>query len=265
MSEQTIPAHEHRLLLEAVVGEERARHRPVTLTDDEQARLADLIERRISGVPLQHLTGLAYFRYETLHVGPGVFIPRPETEVMTGWVIDRLRERGGDQRVVELCGGSGAISRAIAREYPSARQWVVELSEEALPWLRRNLAGTEVEAVEGDMAEALHELDGTVDVVVVNPPYVPLDAFEGLPVDVRDHDPAMALFSGEDGLDAMHVVEAVAARLLKPGGLLAAEHAEVQHGAVELVIAGRGNFTHVVDHVDLTGRWRFVTGERMGA
>lgn len=256
------PDADVRLLLDAIVGWQRAADPGLVLDAEQAARLDAAVARRVAGEPVQHITGVAYFRNEALAVGPGVFVPRPETEVMTGWVLDSCAARP-DPAVVELCAGSGAISRAIAHEArPPIRQWAVELSDDAVGWLQRNLAGTGVEVVAGDMAGALPELDGTVDVVVANPPYVPLDAYEGLPADVRRFDPPLALFSGADGLDAMRVVVDVAARLLRPGGAVAAEHAEVQHEAVVELFARDGRFAAVVDHRDLAGRWRFVTAIR---
>ncbi|HSN10570.1 MAG TPA: peptide chain release factor N(5)-glutamine methyltransferase, partial [Propionibacteriaceae bacterium] len=228
--------------------------------DDALVRLDDAVARRAAGEPVQHITGVAHFRTTSLRVGPGVFVPRPETETMVGWCLEQVR---AGARVVELCAGSGAISKALALEGPGLDQWALELSPEAVPYLTANLVGTGVQVVEADMAEGLHELDGTVDLVVVNPPYVPLDAWESVPADVRDHDPHLAVFSGDDGLDALRVVAAVAARLLKPDGLLAAEHAEVQHEEVVDLYARDGRFGTVRDHQDLVGRWRFVTARRL--
>jgi release factor glutamine methyltransferase len=209
---------------------------------------------------VQHITGVAWFRTTHLTVGPGVFVPRPETETMAGWCLEQVR---AGSRVVELCAGSGAISKALAIEGPGLDQWALELSPDAVSYLALNLAGTGVHVVEGDMTDGLHELDGTVDCVVVNPPYVPLDAWESVPADVRDHDPELAVFSGADGLDALRVVADVAGRLLRPGGLLAAEHAEVQHADVIGLYARHGAWDMVRDHQDLVGRWRFVTARRV--
>lgn len=249
------------------------------------ARLDGLVARRLTGVPLQHLTGEAWFRTVRVEVGPGVFIPRPETEVMTGWALTHLatlaQQRSaavGDPAaasevaeatprrpvVVELCAGSGAISLALATEFPDAAYHCVELSEDAWPYLRRNLAGTDVEARLGDMADAFGELDGRVDLVVANPPYIPLDEYEGVTAEVRDHDPAVALFSGRDGLDALRLVAKVAARLLHPGGWVCAEHADSQGEAAPEVFVRHGGFARVADHVDLNGRPRFVAARRAG-
>jgi len=231
-----------------------------------------LLLRRERRVPLQHLTGTAYFRYEELAVGPGVFVPRPETEVMTGWAVDRLREllavraAGSDPAevlVVELCAGSGAIARSIATEVPGAVVHAVEVSDEAVVWAAHNLTGTGVRLHHDDMAGALPELDGQVDLVVANPPYIPLDAYESVAPEVRDHDPAVALFSGADGLDALRVVAAVAARLLRDGGLVCAEHAEGQQESAPAGFSRSGSFATVRDHRDLSGRPRFVTARRL--
>jgi release factor glutamine methyltransferase len=260
------PAHDARELLAHVLD-----RRPPLLgrTDpvspDEADRYAALLARRSARVPLQHLTGEAPFRYLTLAIGPGAFVPRPETEVMTGWAIERLRERPVDAPpavVVDLCTGSGAIAKAIATEVPGTRVSAVELSPEAHAWAERNLADTDVELLLADMADAPPELDGTVDLVICNPPYVPLDAYDSVVAEARDHDPTVALFSGADGLDAIRVLTATAARLLRPGGLLTFEHAELQREAAPAVVVASGAFRTVRDHQDLTGRPRFVTAVR---
>jgi release factor glutamine methyltransferase len=221
-----------------------------------------LVARRHAGEPVQYLTGRAWFRTVELAVEPGVFVPRPETEVMTGWAIDRLATLDREPVVVELCAGSGAISAAIAAERPGCRQYAVELSGIAARVAETNLTGTGVELVEGDMADAFAELDGTVDLVIANPPYIPLEAWEQVAEDVRTHEPELALFSGDDGLDALRVVARVAARLLRPGGAVCAEHAEVQGESVVRLFASTGAFTQVADHRDYNHRPRFVTAVR---
>lgn len=259
-----VPAHEARILLAHVLGTEPSRLLLAGAPDEAQrARLDALVERRVAGEPLQHLTGLAPFRTVELEVGPGVFIPRPETEVMTGWVLERL---AGAARpvVVELCAGSGAITKALATEFPDAAYHCVELSSDAHAYLVRNLAGLDVDVRLGDMADSFGDLDGTVDFVVANPPYVPLEHWADVPAEVRDFDPTLALVSGADGLDAMRVVADVAARLLRPGGWVAAEHAEVQEESAPGVFVRQGSFTAVSDHPDLTERARFVTARRGG-
>lgn len=235
-------------------------------TEDQRQRFEEMVAERAAGTPLQHLTGEAYFRTVRLAVGPGVFVPRPETEVMTGWALDRLAELRAAgvarPRVVEPCTGSGAIALALHTEAAGIELHAVELSEQAYAWAARNLAGTGVDLRQGDMADAFGELDGSVDLVICNPPYIPLTAWEGVPAEVRDHDPELALFSGADGLDAIRVLADLAFRLLRPGGLVCAEHAEVQrHSAAEVFVA-HGGFDQVRDHRDLTDRPRFVTARR---
>ncbi len=259
-----VPDAEARLLLAHAVGVPASKL--LTLGDldtDAVDGFEQLLTRREAGIPVQYLTGRAPFRHVDVMVGPGVFIPRPETEVMTGWALDRLAEVRESPLVVELCAGSGAISLAIADEYPSARQYAVELSEDAVGYAARNLAGTGVELIQADMADALPELDGTVDLVIANPPYVPLEAYDGIPAEVREHEPTLALFSGQDGLDAMRVLAGVAARLLRPGGWVCAEHAEVQGESAPAVFVGHGGFDQVRDHRDLTDRPRFVTARHV--
>jgi release factor glutamine methyltransferase len=226
---------------------------------------AALVARRAQRVPLQHLTGTAGFRYVELAVGPGVFVPRPETEALAGWAVDRAHEllaTGVPPVVVDLCTGSGAIALAVATEVPGARVHAVELDEAAHRWAERNLTGSGVDLRLGDMADAFPDLDGAVDVVVSNPPYIPWEAFESVAPEVRDHDPALALWSGDDGLDAMRVVERTAARLLRPGGVVGAEHAEAQAEAAPAVFSRAASWVEVRDHADLAGRPRFVTARR---
>lgn len=220
-----------------------------------------LVRRRVAREPLQHLTGSAAFRYVDVEVGPGVFVPRPETEVLAGWAIDRARalER---PVVVDLCTGSGAIALSLVDEVPAAQVHAVELDEQALGWAQRNLSGTGADLRLGDAGDAFHDLDGTVDVVVANPPYIPLDAWESVAPEARDHDPSLALWSGDDGLDAMRMVERTAWRLLKPGGVVCAEHADAQGESAPAVFAATGRWTDVRDHRDLAGRPRFVSAKR---
>lgn len=246
-------------LLAHVLGTTRGRLLTLGDVPDELAeRYAALIERRAAREPLQHLTGTAAFRHVELAVGPGVFVPRPETELLAGWAIERAL-RIEEPVVVDLCTGSGAIARAIADEVPGARVYAVELDESAHDWAARNLAGTGVELRLGDMKDAFDDLAGTVDVVTCNPPYIPLDAWESVALEARDHDPQLALFSGDDGLDAMRVLERRAAVLLAPGGVVGAEHADAQGDSAPAVFAATGRWREVTDHLDLAGRPRFVT------
>ncbi|MFW6775582.1 peptide chain release factor N(5)-glutamine methyltransferase [Nocardioides sp. CPCC 205120] len=237
-----------------------------TLAPDERDRVEALVARRAAREPLQHLTGTAAFRYVELAVGPGVFVPRPETELLAGWAVDRVRDRlaepaaGERPVVVDLCTGSGAIARALADEVPEAVVHAVELDPGALAWAERNLAGTGVDLRAGDMAEAFDDLAGTVDVVVCNPPYIPLEAWESVAAEARDHDPHLALFSGDDGLEAIRVLERRAALLLRPGGWLGFEHADAQGASAPQVLVRAGRWSEVQDHADLAGRARFTTG-----
>lgn len=228
------------------------------------AGLDDLVGERARRVPLQHLTGKAAFRALELDVGPGVFVPRPETELVAGAAVEEARSlaaHGLAPRVVDLCTGSGAIALAVATEVPEAVVHAVELDVSAHAWAQRNLAGTPVDLRLGDARDGFADLDGTVDVVVSNPPYIPPDA---VPVDpeVRDHDPALALFGqGEDGLDVPRVVLQTAARLLRPGGLVVVEHADVQQAALVAELELRG-WQDPRGYRDLSGRPRWVTARR---
>lgn len=259
------PRHDAEVLLSHVTGTPRALLTLTARVDDVQRRTyLEMIAARARRVPLQHITGTAAFRYVDVEVGPGVFVPRPETELLAGWAIDASREvlqqQGRQPVVVELCAGSGAISLSVVHEVPEARVHAVELDESAHGWAMQNLDGTGVDLRRGDMADAFPELDGTVDVVVVNPPYIPLDAWESVAPEARDHDPQLALWSGDDGLDAMRVVEQVAWRLLRSGGGVGAEHADAQGESAPAVFTSR--WAEVRDHADLADRPRFVTARR---
>jgi release factor glutamine methyltransferase len=257
------PEYDAAELLAHVLGTTRSRL-PLAgeLAPQRREEYDALVQRRARREPLQHLLGSAAFRYVELAVGPGVFTPRPETELLAGWGIDRAREvlaSGRAPVVVDLCTGSGAIALAVATEVPEAQVHAVELSEEALAWAAKNLAGSGVDLRHGDMAGAFPDLDGAVDVVVCNPPYIPLDAYLTVAEEARVHDPHLALFSGEDGLEAMRVVEQVAARLLRPSGVVGAEHADVQGESAPAVFSASGRWTDVRDHRDLAGRPRYTT------
>jgi len=234
---------------------------------DFDPRYWDDVGRRAAREPLQHITGIAYFRYLDLEVGPGVFVPRPETEVMTGWAIGQLTAMDVAEPVVaDLGTGSGAIALAIAQEVPRARVHAIEADPLARSWAERNLARCAAAAPHtagrlslhgDDFAAALGEMDGRVDLVISNPPYIPVDA--SLPPEVSEYEPSAALFSGADGLDAIRVVERVARRLLRPGGLVAVEHGAPQGAAVYWVFAEENGWSQTRNHTDLAGRDRFVT------
>lgn len=233
--------------------------------DDAAAdRLEALVGERAARVPLQHLTGTASFRHLTLRVGPGVFVPRPETETVAQAAIDEARVCGAHPLVVDLCTGSGAIALAVKDEVPQARVIAVELDRLALGWAEANrtATGLDVELVEADAASALPGSEGTVDVVVSNPPYIP-DGMVPTDPEVRDHDPHLALFGGSaDGLRIPLAVADRGAALLRPGGLLVMEHADTQGEDLPGALRRTGAWVDVADHPDLTDRPRYVTARR---
>lgn len=262
------PEYDAAELLSHVLGTTRDRLPLVEVVGaDDRTAFEELVSRRAAREPLQHLTGVAAFRHVDLRVGPGVFVPRPETELLAGWAIDRVREHGHDTGhdtggvpvVVDLCCGSGAIALSIADEVTRAEVHAVELDPAAHAWAERNLAQSRIDLRLGDMDDAFPELEGTVDVVVCNPPYIPLEAWASVAPEAREHDPALALWSGDDGLDAMRVLACSAARLLRPGGWVGAEHADVQGESAAQVFLAARRWTDVRDHRDLSGRPRFVT------
>lgn len=255
------------LLLAHVRGESRGELQAAMLrgthaAEDETATYQRLVARRAAREPLQHLTGTAPFRHLELAVGPGVFVPRPETEIVAQLAIDALLAAAEPAPIgVDLCTGSGAIALAMATEVPHARVHAVELSPEAHAWAARNTAGIDnVELVLADLADALPELDGTAAVVVSNPPYVP-DAAVPRDPEVRLFDPALALYGGEDGLDVVRALSIRALRLLRPGGALVIEHGELQGGAIRALLLADG-WGAVATHPDLTQRDRATTAVR---
>lgn len=256
------PRVDAELLLAHVTGVPRALLLVAARPNDLQRRsFLDLVEARTQRVPLQHLLGSAAFRFVDVEVGPGVFVPRPETEVLAGWAIEEARlVDGRPPVVVDLCTGSGAIALSIVHEVAGADVHAVEVDETAFGLALRNLSDSGVDLRLGDAADAFGDLDGQVDVVVCNPPYIPLDAWESVAPEARDHDPALALWSGDDGLEAMRAIEVTAWRLLRPGGVVGVEHADVQAESAPAVFAGR--WSDVRDHADLTGRPRFVTARK---
>lgn len=255
------PANDAAWLLVHVLGIGRGELLGVgDVPPEVAAEFEALLVRRAAREPLQHLTGSAGFRYVELAVGPGVFTPRPETELLAGWAIEEA-SKVTDRLpvVVDLCTGSGAIARSVVDEVPHASVHAVELDPGAHHWAQINLSATGVDLRQGDMADAFSDLDGTVDVVVCNPPYIPLEAWESVAPEARDHDPHLALFSGDDGLVAMRVLEQAAARLLRPGGVVGAEHADLQGESAPALFAAAGRWSDVRDHRDLAGRPRYLT------
>lgn len=238
---------------------------------DQLRRLHALVAERGARVPLQHLTGTAPFRRLELQVGPGVFVPRPETEALVDLALTEVA--GVDApTVVDLCTGSGALALAIAHEVPGSRVTAVEVSDLALAWAARNIevTGLPVDLVAADATTPAREVPelagllGSVDLVVSNPPYIPLGMIP-LEPEVAEHDPAVALYGGsEDGLAIPLAVAATAATLLRPGGLLVMEHADSQGQSLPRALAATGEWVDVLDHPDLSGRPRATVARRAG-
>lgn len=217
-----------------------------------------LLDRRCANEPLQYLTGVAYFRHLEIKVGPGVLVPRPESELLVESVLTYIEKLSGAVSVVDLGAGSGALALAIATEAPTTHVIAVEKSAAAIYWLKENVSfiDEKVRILESDVATAL---DGVkCDVVIANPPYIP-DGQE-LPADVRDHEPAIALFGGVNGMKVPRLFIAASVRLLKPGGFLAIEHHEEQGDEIAAVL--NIDFEDILLHKDLTGRPRFTTAVR---
>jgi release factor glutamine methyltransferase len=229
------------------------------LTDTEAEEITNVFGRRRARQPLQHITGVAYFRNLELKVGSGVFIPRPETEFVAQLAIDAMPETE-NSIAVDLGTGSGAIALSIATEVPTSQVFAVEKSEQAYAYTAANFAkyvDSGAKLVLGDLADAFVELENQVAVVVSNPPYIPAAAIPR-DVEVHLHDPDLALYGGEDGLDVIRLVSASATRLLMPGGALIIEHADSQSEQVVQLLLAEG-WREVRAHQDLTARYRAVT------
>lgn len=297
------PTVDAELLLAHVTGRDRGllRMAGTSVSRDQAARFDELLEQRAARIPLQHLTGRAPFRHLALSVGPGVFIPRPETELVVDHVLRFLADGPGPV-VVDLCTGSAALAISIATERPGSRVVAVEVSPSAVQWARANIAdhsallarvGSGVDLVAADartvaaLGAPLASMRGRVDVVVSNPPYVPDSALPREP-EVRDHDPGLSLYGGPDGLDVVRPLAEQAAALLRPGGLLLIEHADVQgedagpagvpgvlRGQLEDHPSSRSGaaaavdgavavpvWHEVTDHIDLAGKPRITSAVR---
>jgi release factor glutamine methyltransferase len=265
------PRVDAELLVAHVLGFSRGGVQAQALIDSSVAdtdvdTIVKLVKRRAAREPLQHLTGTAPFRSLELAVGPGVFVPRPETETVAQFAIDALRATWFPEALegpvaVDLGTGSGAIALAMASEVPHARVFGVEVSPEAFAWAAKNFARhANATVVLADLADALSELDGTVAVVASNPPYIPLGAVPRDP-EVRLHDPELALYGGAGGLDIIQEVSITAKRLLYPGGMLVLEHGELQAASVADLLRADG-WTSISSHRDLLGRDRATTAVR---
>ena len=227
----------------------------------DSGEIEGLFARRAAREPLQHLTGEAYFRNLTLKVGKGVFVPRPETELLASLAIDAAKAFE-NPTVIDLCAGSGAVGIAVATELPEAKVFAVEKSEDAFNYAEENYKKLAPKAtvILGDAVDAFQELTGTVQVVVSNPPYIPAAMVPIYP-EVALHDPALALYSGEDGLDLIRLISKRALELLVPGGTVALEHADMQSEAVVQLLLNDG-WREVFDHRDFNGRPRAVTAKK---
>lgn len=253
------PRVDAELLLSHVLGVPRGRLLMISGVHPSAVVALDrLVKQRLLRAPLQHIVGRAPFRHVQVAVGPGVFVPRPETELLVDAVLPAL---GAGSVVVDLCSGSGALALALAGEVPGARVVAVESAPDALVWLRRNVRGSAVEVVEGDVTDSglLPELAAGADAVVANPPYVPTTT--DVAAEVR-FDPEVAVFAGPDGLAVIPFVIARAAELLRPGGVLAIEHDDSHGSAVPELLAADGRWRDIADHRDLTDRPRYGTAIR---
>lgn len=258
------------LLAAHVLGVERGELPLVPLVDPPVVEaLGQLVAQRAKRIPLQHITGWAAIGNITVDVGPGVFVPRPETDLVLSWGLDVLAPRAHPV-VVDLCTGSGALALAVAHARPDAQVYAVDNDTAALAWARRNAdkraeAGdTPVRLYSGDVTDGrlFAELDGLVDLVLCNPPYVPIG--KSLPPEVAEHDPEHAVFAADGGLALIKSVVTLAARLLRSGGGVAIEHDDDHGQAVPALLSQRRVLSEATGHADLAGRPRFATARRTG-
>jgi release factor glutamine methyltransferase len=250
------------LLAAYAAGTDRGRLALAEVPGDFYGRYHDLITQRANRVPLQHLIGTVAFGSVQVQVGPGVFIPRPETEALLEWAL--AQRLPAQPLIVDLCTGSGALALALSRRWPAARVIAVDDSEQALAYARRNVADTRTEVRCADVTASgvLPELDGLVDLLVANPPYIPDGA--ALEPEVAEHDPPHALFGGPDGMTVIHSIVELAARWLRGGGRCAVEHDESTSAATVHAFTRTGRFGEVTARRDLAGRPRLVTATRVG-
>ena len=230
--------------------------------EEKLASFKQALARRVNREPLQHITGVAYFRHLELAVGPGVFIPRPETEQLVDVAITQLRDFHNPV-VVDLCSGSGAIAIAIQTEVVDSKVYSVELSREAFSYLSSNVKkyGLDSELFRNeDLATAFSELKESVDLVVSNPPYIP-DGAVPIDLEVSLHDPRIALYGGEDGLDVIRVISERAKYLLRPKGRLLIEHAATQASAITELLLSSG-WKEIVSLQDLAGKDRMILASK---
>lgn len=232
------------------------------VSNEQLLEFEALAQRREAREPLQHLTGVAYFRHISLKVGKGVFVPRPETELLAGLGIEFLKSMNKPEPIAfDLCSGSGAIALSMAHEVPNASVIAIEKSPDAVAWANQNFAPyLNATLLQGDIEAGFPALNGQVDVVLTNPPYIPVDMVPIYP-EVALHDPGLALFGGQDGLDVVRIAERTAHNLLREGGFFAVEHADIQAAAITDLLLARG-WHNVVSHQDFNGRDRVVSATR---
>jgi release factor glutamine methyltransferase len=256
------PRTDAELLAAHAAATDRGRLAFADAGPDFCGRYDELVAQRAKRVPLQHLTGTAAFGPVTVHVGPGVFIPRPETESLLEWAL--AQPLSPSPVIVDLCTGSGALALALSKYWPGARVLAIDDSEDALAYARRNTAGTPVELIQADVTAPglLAELDGKVDLVVANPPYIPDGT--ALEPEVAHHDPSHALFGGPDGMAVIGRIVELVARLLRDGGRCAVEHDDTTSARTVEAFTRTDRFIDISARHDLTGRPRFVTAVRGG-
>jgi release factor glutamine methyltransferase len=263
----TSPSVDAELLGCFVLGIERSELTMLSLREelfpeDKIFQFETAVARRVKREPLQHITGLAPFRHLELHVGPGVFIPRPETEQLVELAIESIKKIE-KPLVVDLCSGSGAIAISLATELEGSRVFSVELSEQAFEFLSNNYQkyGLDTKSAKNeDLANAFDELEAQVDLVISNPPYIP-DSAVPVDLEVQLHEPSLALYGGEDGLDVIRRISDRALYLLKPSGLLLLEHADTQAQAVSQLLLNQG-WQEVISSQDLAGKDRMISARK---
>lgn len=272
------PRFDAESLVSFVLKTSRNRVGLISEISDEQYRdIEKLVEKRVRRIPLQHLTGEQGFRHLVLSVGPGVFIPRPETEILVESVIRYIKDRNQDRIiVVDFCSGSGAIALSIAKECSNVEVFAIEKSTEAFKYLEINYQKYKeeitshnciVHLIHADInseIEVLNNLIGQIDVVVSNPPYIP-EKMVPKEIEVKDHDPSIALYGGKDGLEIVRVVVQKANKLLKKGGLLAIEHSDLQGNpdnelSVPYILKETDSFEKIEDRKDLNALPRYCVG-----
>lgn len=272
------PRFDAESLVAFVLNTSRNRVGLISEISDEQYReIEKLVEKRVRRIPLQHLIGEQGFRHLVLRVGPGVFIPRPETEILVESVIRYIKDKNQERvLVVDYCSGSGAIALSIAKECANVEVFAIEKSVEAFKYLEANYLKykeeinshkSKVHLINADINDEINELNtliGQIDVVVSNPPYIP-ENMVPKEIEVKDHDPALALYGGKDGLEIVRIVIDKSQKLLKKGGLVAIEHSDLQGNpeqelSVPYLLKTSNSFEKIEDRKDLNALPRYCVG-----